>query len=237
LASAVGSANTPLFDDHAVAALVHVAAVSRPRGWTVNRNTESKGCAEPRRPHDQVQVARAKAAHDSRARCVRQNRLTAHRPFAYQRPAIEGQSHRGAVPVSAIESCATGRSEVRGSPIASVVLWRPQVGSSRRAPRRRRDPRGPCLHDSTLRQRSPAGTEWAAPIVRTPSPKWVCRMRPRGSSMTIMRFFGADTLPKWASTSGVGAKRSCRPRDDVGEDLEGGRAGGKFRRDRRSNQG
>ena len=31
------------------------------------------------------------------------------------------------------------------------------------------------------------------------------------SSMTIRRFFGAETLSKYASTSEVGVKRSCRP--------------------------
>ena len=79
----------PLFDDRAVAAFVHVQAVSGARRLPVNRHAETYRALLPGRPHDEMKVARVEVVHDSRRGACRGGRLTAFRPLAGKGPLIE----------------------------------------------------------------------------------------------------------------------------------------------------
>ena len=79
----------PLVDNRAVAALVHVAAMSSTRRLPVNRHAETYGDALPRRSHDEVKVAGVKAVHDPAVGTVRDGRLPTHRPSRRALPASD----------------------------------------------------------------------------------------------------------------------------------------------------
>src|SRR5262249_6917335 len=92
----------PRLDHRAVAALVHVEAVSRARRPAVNRDAETNRAALARRPHHQMQIPGVKAVDDSRAGTARDSRLPAHRPLAGERPFVEREAGGRAVGMTTI---------------------------------------------------------------------------------------------------------------------------------------
>ena len=100
------------FDHRAVAAVVHVEAVSRTGRLSVDRHAETYGAPWPWRAHDEMKVARVKATHDAAVGTAEDGCLPAHRPLASQRPLIERQARRGSIEATPIRFATAGRREV-----------------------------------------------------------------------------------------------------------------------------
>ena len=82
----------PLIDGRAVAVLVDVEAMSRTWRAAVERHANTHGALSARRTHDQMKVARLKAARESAVGTGQNNRLPAHHPLAGKRPFIQPQA-------------------------------------------------------------------------------------------------------------------------------------------------
>jgi hypothetical protein len=97
------------------------------------------------------------------------------------------------------------RAACRSAPRASVIgaVWKDATGKSARSA---------VFALTALRRDAQALAYWITAFSAAITSAWcVASAKWPASSMMIRRFFGAETLLKYASTSGVGAKRSCRP--------------------------
>ena len=115
----------PLLDNRAVAAIVHVATVSRTRRLPVNRHAETYGDTLPRRSHDEMKVARVKATCDSAGAAVQDRCLLPHRPVPSQRPLIQSQAGRCGIKATSVAFNPPGRCKMFRSLVPDIVFRRP----------------------------------------------------------------------------------------------------------------
>src|SRR5262245_56767852 len=108
----------PLLGHGAVALLVDVEAAAGAGGFSVDQHAKPDRGALCGRPHDQVQITRAKPVGDPPARLMRDDRLPLHRPIAGERPAIEVETLRRGVRSPRIARCNAAGGEIRRALVA-----------------------------------------------------------------------------------------------------------------------
>src|ERR1700733_11983688 len=127
--------------DSAAAVGIDVGAVIAAGNAAVDCHPKADRLAVPRRPENEMQVARMKTIDNAAIRFVERRMFGAHGPIAREIPVIESKGRRR-VAVAFVFDDAAGRSEIVGAVVTDIGLRRfdlAAIGGGFRAIRRHRD--------------------------------------------------------------------------------------------------
>src|SRR5579884_227163 len=117
----------PRVGQRAVALLVNVNSMSRPRRLSIEEHAKSHGRSSRCRSHDQMEIAGVKAVRDAPVGRVQHRGPSLHRPLTRKGPLIEPQPYGGSIDVTLVQDCTTGRCKVLGALRADIGFRRPEA--------------------------------------------------------------------------------------------------------------